>query len=380
MYKYSKLTFKVFIITVVAIWLYLPVSTYIYDPLQVWHKPYFRDITYVENSREAVKAIVMNNEFDSVIIGNSLATNTSSKEAGKKLNSNCINLSMDGAMMPENKIILNFVLRQKQIKKVIYILGVHYLDLREENENFPQSKYKFLFDKNKFNDYKIYLNDRYSECILTLSTKSKCIGNKLNMDKPYAWDSVEDHIKRLGGFDKWIKHKDNAQIKEAMEYILESQNKAELQSVSKKDSDKIYNFLYKNFFSVVEQNPNTEFYLVLPPVSTLELAREIRVNDTLNFNRQKVALKYMMIQGDKYKNLKIFAFDDVQSVGSIEKYKDLIHYSPAINSYMLDAIKSGKHIINSKNIDKYINRVYKKASSYNYQYYYNKIKNVLNSD
>lgn len=380
MYKYSKLTFKIFCAILIAIASCSLLIAFIYDPLQIWHKPYFRTQTYGSNTRETNKAIIRNTNFNSIIIGSSLSTNTSSKEVSKKLNATFMNLSMDGAPPAENKIILNYALKQKPIKKVVYFLGISYLGLKKENNTFPTAKYSFLYDNKKYNDYKIYLNDKYLNCIKTLSKSPECVGTKLNMDKPYAWDIYNYHMARFGGFDNWLANKNNGQISAVFDTILNTPQNIFAQKVSDKEQQSIKDYINENILSIVKQNPQTNFYLVIPPVSSLELARELRSNDELSFSRQKMALKYLTSQNKKYKNLKIYAFDNLKDIGDIKNFKDLIHFSPRINSYILDSIRKNKEVITSQNIDEYLNQTYQKAISYDFNYYYYKIKSVHGSN
>ncbi|MDD3437015.1 MAG: hypothetical protein PHC64_07695 [Candidatus Gastranaerophilales bacterium] len=376
MYKYSKLTLKIFfIIITIAFSLFIAVA-YIYDPLQIWHKPYFREVTYADSTREALKAIIRDNNFDGIIIGSSISTNTSAKQASQNLNSVFINLSADGSVVPENRILLNYALKQKKIKKVIYFIGIYYLGLKKENSNYPVKNYSFLYDDNIYNDYKIYLNEKYIKCIITLSNNQKCIGKKLNMDKPYSWVNIEEHMIRFGGFDNWIQNKDNWQIENSFNDLIKTPKKFYSPKVSTKEQREITDYLDKNILSVIEKNPKTQFYLILSPVSSLELAREIRTSDNQNFERQKTALKYLISENKKYTNLKIFAFDNLDNMGHIEDFKDLIHFHPRVNAYILNAIRDNRNILTSENVDEYIRQTYKKTSSYDFDYYVKKINEV----
>ena len=375
MNKYSKLSLITFFITSGILVAYLCIAAYIYDPLQIWHKPIFRRISYSDNSREAMKSIIRDNDFDSIIIGNSLSTNISSKEVSKKLNSKFLNISMDGSPPAENKIILNYLFKQKQIKNVVYFLGVHYLQLKTENPTFQREKYEFLYNNNKFDDYKIYLNDKYAQCIIGLSNSSDCVGSKTNIDKLYSWDGETNHMKRFGGFDNWLSSRALPQVNNALNAVLETPKTINHKKINSKEKKEIQDYLDKNIFNIVKENPKTQFYLVLPQTSSLEIAREIRSNDELNFQRQKEGIKYLASQSSKYNNLKIFTFEDLKKLDDIKQYKDLTHFHPNLNSYIINAIQKNTNRLTIKNVNKYINKTYKIALSCNFETYRNKIKN-----
>ena len=58
---------------------------YVYDPLQLYHKPYFRETTFFNEMRIQDKGIIKNYDFNSFILGSSMFANTSAKEADEKI-------------------------------------------------------------------------------------------------------------------------------------------------------------------------------------------------------------------------------------------------------------------------------------------------------
>ena len=200
MYKFSRLSLKIFFTALPAIWLYVIASVYVYDPLQIWHKPFFRKTTYSRNARESMPAIIRDYDFDGIIIDNSYSENTSAAEASEKLGAKFMNLSVTGATTYENKMLTEYVFKRKEIKRVLYFLETSYLEQIKENESYPLSQYAFLYDDNKFNDFKIYMNFKYLQGSLFFSNNKNYIGIERDMDAPYAW---------YGGSKKFFRGFDN---------------------------------------------------------------------------------------------------------------------------------------------------------------------------
>lgn len=373
MEKYSKLSLKIFIITIVMFMFYVPSVIYLRDPLQVWHKNFKGPETY-SHIRHSAKALIRNYDFDSVIIGNSHSENTSAKMAENLLGGKFFNLSISGSTMKEKQIILNYLFKQKRIKKVVYIVDIHYQELKKEAKAFSLDNYDFLYNENPFDDYRVYLNNKYIYCTLGLAKISSCTKTIANMDKPYAWENNQRHMARFGGFNKWIENKKDGQIKEAFEIIMNTSLEIASQDVNAQYKIDLKKYVNEGLISLIESNPDIEFYLVIPPVSNIELAISIR-NGT--FNKQKVLLDYLVMQSQNYSNLKIYAFDDENSIGKVENYKDLFHFNPQINSYILASIKNGKHQVDYNNINKYIKATYVKALSVDLQYYQNLVREVV---
>ncbi|MWV61884.1 hypothetical protein DCO58_07180 [Helicobacter saguini] len=58
---------------------------YLYDPLQLFHKPFLRDETFLHDLRSQNRGIIENYDFNSVILGTSMLENTLPKDANEIL-------------------------------------------------------------------------------------------------------------------------------------------------------------------------------------------------------------------------------------------------------------------------------------------------------
>lgn len=376
MQKYSKLSLIYFIKIVSIIVLYIATVIFLHDPLQIWHSPFFRQqITYSNNIRESAKAMIRNEDFDSVIIGNSHFENTSCKIAENLFGGKFINLSISGSTLYEKNLILTYLLKRKNIKQVIDLLDENYLNLSIEPHQYKTKQYSFLYNNNPFDDYKIYLNNKYFFATLFFSNHPKYIGFTRNIDKPYAWENNWFHNQRFGGFEKWLKHKNNEQIKDYFKKILDTPLEINKQNISEEYKKQLHKYLDEYLIENIKKYPNIEFDIVISPISNIELARRIRDKEN-QYAKYCEALKYLTSKKDSYSNLKLYAFNNDLNLSKIENYKDGTHYKTWVNHYILKSIKINKYELNSKNIDKYLKDVYNIAKQFNYEYYYNQIKNI----
>ena len=76
--------------------------------------------------RQQAAGIINNYEFDSIILGTSMLENTSAKEAGEKLGGKFMNISLSGSNFYERSFVLEYALRKKEIKKIIYSLDEYF--------------------------------------------------------------------------------------------------------------------------------------------------------------------------------------------------------------------------------------------------------------
>jgi len=91
----------------------LPLLSYafIFDPWQLFHKPWFRSTVFIENSRFQDAGIINSYDFDSIILGTSIAQNFSINEASRLFASRFVNLSIEAGLFSERAIILQRVLQ-----------------------------------------------------------------------------------------------------------------------------------------------------------------------------------------------------------------------------------------------------------------------------
>jgi hypothetical protein len=337
----------------------------IIDPLQVFHKSWFHPNKYYFKSlREASYGIIKYENYDSIIIGSSMAENFSAKEASEKLGAKFINIAGAGATLCERKILLRHLLQQKPIKIIIYSFD-EITDIGFIN-NYNQL-YGSYFDKLHF-----YLND---ELMITLKNS---ITNQLilvnNFDHPAAWYDYPEHKSRFGGFKNWIfaAIHGNEQARRSLKCIFDA--------VKSNNSRKISNIgWYKKqisecLISFVKQYPNTLFLLFLPPYHKIYWRTEISFNN--EFEIYCLLIRTLVKESKNHNNMKIYGFDNESFTNDIKRYKDRVHYDKEINSFMLDAMRDKTHILTSENVDKYLKQLESESKNYDLKPFYDQIKDL----
>ncbi len=384
MQKYKRIILIYFLIIVVSFGLLLP-AYYIYDPMQIFHKAWGREVTFSTNMRQQAAGILNNyDDYDSVILGTSMIENTSSKEANQKLGGKFINISLSGSSYFERAIVLRSLFRQHKIKTIFYSLDVDkYVQQEREYPHYPLSQFDYLYDENSWNDFRVYFNNKYLSCVFLLSKSEGCIGEKVTLDRPNAWFANPNHSVRFGGFDKWIAAKENGQIIKSIKNIsetVEHLKRQELISLDNVDTtiSMAKKYIDENIIDFVRMHPNTNFILFDPPYSRIQYAIWAQY-DLPKFKVYKKILRYLAEKSDKYSNLEIYSFGEEKFIDDIATYKDLNHYHYSINSWMLSAITQKKGLLHERNIDKYLEHITKKALDYNLVELHNSIQHKLQS-
>jgi len=358
-------------------------TLFIYDPLKLFHNQgHYKD--YIQrNMRMQAAGIINNWDFDSIILGTSMLENSSANEASEKLGGNFVNISLEGGSYFERKIILDYALRKKELKKVLYSLDYIGNSAKGPSSGiYSMSNWDYLYDYNPFNDFNAYTNDKYLKCLFGFHNKKKCMGRKINLDRPNAWYKAKFHSVRFGGLDNWFKAENNIQIKSAFTQVLQSIKNIKAGHIVEDPNisiriKKSQVYIDENLISAVKKYPDTEFIFLLPPYSRLRYAIWAQYNKSY-FKLYKESLRYIVLESEKYTNMKIYGWGTESFVDDIANYKDLGHYEYKINSWMIGAIKNRRGLLSEKNIDNYLNQITQKALHYDLSIIGDKIDNYLN--
>lgn len=342
-------------------------ALYLYDPLQVFHKHWNRENTLSGNMRQQVVGMLNNYDYDSIILGSSQLENTSSKEASSKLGGKFINISISGSDYYERSKVLEYVLEKKPIKKIIYSMD-NLEKVRWGHPKYPIKTFDYLYDNNPLNDFKVYMNDKYVKCLITFSKKTRCIGYKLNLDRPKAWFNKKHHADRFGGLENWFKGKNSKQAINGYKNISNIAHNVKMnKKISGKQIDKklleTKKYIYDYIIYYVEKYPTTEFILILPPYPRLKFAMDAQYNIN-NFKVYKEMILYIAKQSKTLDNLKLYGWGNRTFMDDIKNYKDTSHYSHHINSFMLDDIQKDTGLINNSNIKEYLSIITEKAIAF----------------
>lgn len=342
---------------------------YIYDPLQLFHKPLFREITFLNDMRVQNRGIIKNYDFNSVILGTSMLENTLPKDANEILQLDSknlwVNLSMHGASFNERAVVLDFLLRTKTIKNIIYSLD--WFGFTDENE---VDSFNFLYKDDSINNIRIYFNTHFITCAIEWSKDSKCVGKQIDIYKQSFGYWANNYAKYFGSVQNYLKNSENIKEfskKETKINLIESRKLGQRLS-------KVYILDY------VKKYPNTKFYFLIPPVSRLYFV--IKGNDF--FKAWSDNIRDFVVACKELENVKIYGFDTLSYPDNIANYKDSRHYNADMNLLQLKAIANNTNIIDSKNIESYLKEMEIKIKNYDISPFLNVIKdskeiNILDS-
>lgn len=339
---------------------------FIYDPMQVFHKPWGREAAFHANMRLQAVGIIRHYPYDSVILGTSMLENTSSKQAGELLGGKFINISMSGSDPYERSFPLKYVLENKPVKNVIYSLD-RYTKAPKGNKTYPVSSFDYLYNENLIDDFNIYFNDKFFTCLMTWSSDAECTGTTTDLDMPTAWFGGAGNKPLFGGIENWFAHAENPNVKLTLNRIVQDAAKSPEPLVSNEEHlrrlNEIKTYLNTYLLTLVAENPQTNFHLVYPPYSRIRFAvwhQSERNNARLHAD----VVRYLARKTSEYPNMFVYGFEDQDFLDDIANYKDYGHYDQKINQIILKSIASGNNRLTSESVETYLERSKNKALSY----------------
>jgi len=338
------------------------ISLFVIDPYRILHKPWVRSDYFLHHLDIQAAGVINNVDFDAMILGTCMAENFSPNEASHLFGKTFVNLSAPDSSFGERSVVLNYVLKQKKLSKVIYSLDALSFDGESTGR---MASYQFLYDENPWNDIKLYMSNpkdiRYLFCGNHLFS-TPCRAGK-DLEHLTEWYSKPEHHMRFGGLSEWFQPSNDRRTNNAIASISarikvmdsNSSRPVDFQQLDASVSKRNKNFS-QYLLHIADRNKDVEFYLFFPPYSRLAYTIAAK-SDPQRFAKYLATIRFVVKECAKHQNIKVFGFETAEFLDDIANYKDSLHYHPMINSKMLLWMKNGEFELLPSNLENYINRI-----------------------
>ncbi len=351
-------------------------SLYEIDPLYLFYNGDKYETTQEMKLHSSVRlqarGIINLYDFDSVILGSSMLRQTSSEYASNVLGGKFINLSMGGSCFVERFYALEYALKKHKIQNVIYSIDSF-------NKKYCLSmtppEWANVYSDNFFRVFKIYLQRDFIKFIYPTNDI-----RRLNTpDKLEQWIDAYKHL--FGGMENWINLEHTQGNKEFLydrvPKIIVKKKKNDGISY-KNDTKLLKQSIEQNILYFVKDNPQTNFYFILPPNwRGLFVGMLYDPTEQNNYDFHKEIIKELVQLSAQYKNMFILAFELEPFVDDIKNYCDPYHYHPDINKYMIDCIKEKKNLLTVDNVDEYFKKAEELARNFDIEQFAQEANKIL---
>ena len=339
---YSKRFVILFTIFTIVFMLCIGLISYLVDPfLQFRARP---DTTYFLNPRFVNGGLARNYDYNTVVMGSSMMQNMNLSILRKNdPESKPLKLSTGGMNILEMEYLYSF-LDKKKTKSIILNIDIPQFNLLYEENRYPTYLYEngiidrleYLYSYETFMRYvpidiglTLYLKDRSRMTPkYYMKTSIENIGNN-TLDTEFSEEEVKRKYLSGMSVSTQVKGDDRMSI---MEHRLDT-------LLMRLDMDK-----YKNI----------SYTAILPPYSALYWYNAQKEDYYDNF---KSFVHYINRSMEKYDNLKILFFFDIDEITDLNHYTDITHFDTVLSDKILENINNPDYILNSSNIDAKLRRM-----------------------
>lgn len=321
------------------------------DPFFHYHAPLSGLYYEISDQRSQNDGITKHFSYNAVITGTSMTENFKTSEFDALFGTESIKVPYPGATYREIRDNLDVAFRtHDDIRIVLRCLDYTQLvrdpdEMRTDMGEYPE----YLYDDNPFNDVK-YLLNRDALFGYTLPALLRWLrgeeGGTTSFDD-YSWSgddtySAEKTLDNTGAYTGMAKQS----------------------HLSDEERELVTENVTQNVLNQALEHPDTEFYLFFPPYSICwwsVLARE--GNLLKQIEAEELAEEILLTAS----NVHVFSFNlEEDIICDLDHYKDSGHYSPEVNSQILEYMHDGRCEITTKNVEEYAERQTEYFMNYDY--------------
>lgn len=320
---------------------------YVFDPYFHFHKP-FPFVRYrLYDERYTNDGISRNFDYDTIITGTSMAQNFKPSELDELYGLHSVKETFSGSGFQEQSQNLQRALeRNEDLSTIFWSLDYNCL-IREKDwtqyENYPT----YLYDDNPWNDVSYVFNKSVLyHGVLTNMMMTLTGQDSTTMDEYSSWDKPTGHAYIMASYLRW---KEKAPMREGL---------------TEEERTMVRESVQENIVDLVKQYPDTTFYLFYTPYSIYYWDYQNQEGlMQCQFEAEQLATELLLT----CENVKLYNFfNHYDIVCNADNYRDKEHYSPEINSKILEWMTTDEDRLTK---DNYLQRLEEEKAFYlNYDY------------
>lgn len=310
------------------------------DPYFHYHTPLSSLYYTLDNERSQNDGIIRHFDYDSMIIGTSMAENFKTSEAESLFGGSFIKVPFAGGTYKEqNDNIAKALKYNSDLKVVIRPLDYAYLmDDKDRVRNDLGSYPDYLYDDNPFNDVKYIFNKQilFDICL------------------PMIDESREGTPAGITSFDDYANWMEDASFGADVVLGDRTEYKAptELQPFADKIKKMVQENITQNVVELAKANPDVQFYYYLTPYSVAWWGSQMELGTVERWIAAEEYAISLMLECD---NIHLYSFNnEFNLTTNLDNYSDECHHGDWVNSQILGWLYSGTDRLTKDNYEEYI--------------------------
>ncbi len=331
-----------FIAAFAGFFIFWGLLVFLIDPYFYYHRAWGLQNVY-NNSRAMVPGVARNFEFDTVVFGTSMCQNFKCSEINETLDVTCVKATSAGLSSAAFARYFDTIKMYRKDKFKRCIMGVDIWSFAKDDPG-KRTSYHYLYEDRLFPVEYFYSADT-AEAI---------------------WDMLKTNA--AAGHDPIARHEMNEDLmfSNKPKYIysraaLEEDVRTLKISPAAPDEQTLKN-LEDHLFSRIRNNPDIRFDLFLPPYSIYFwclLHEDGKLESYLAMRDEFIR------QASRYPNVRIHDFQsDFAIICNLDNYKDVTHYSPAVNTIIIKSIKEGRHLVTPEKLPAHTGAIRAKSAAW----------------
>lgn len=306
------------------------VLCFVFDPYFHFHKP-FSFVSYrLYDERYTNDGISRHFDYNAIVTGTSMAQNFKTSEMDSIFGTQSVKETFSGAGYQELSQNLERALkRNANLKTVIWTIDYNGL-IRDKNWTQYEGYPTYLYDDDPWNDTEyVYNKSIFYHGVLPNIVKTVLRHPSTSMDEYSAWNKETGLQYIMQSYDRW-------EEKAPME-----------QGLSSEEREMVVENIKENIVDLVNQYPDTSFYLFYTPYSICFWDFQNQEGLMLRqFEAEQIATELLL----ECPNVRLYNFfDKYDIICNLNNYRDKEHYSAEINSRILSWIKADEGLATKEN-------------------------------
>lgn len=311
-------------------------TVYLFDPFYQYHSPLggLQPVLYDRDNQ--MMGSVRSLPYDSVLLGSSVAENFDSSVLDAMYGGHTLKVIKASGSVADLMYYLDAAREEHPLERIFWCMDIFALTSSPEVTLYSEDIPRYLHTKTILDDVPYLLN-------------KEILFNKIPLMLAYS----KMGINTGGHAYDWSAGKVFSAEK-AMQAYEKPDHALEMQPMGH-DAEKAEQNL-SMVMNEINTHPETEYTIFFPPYSMLwwDCGYVNGVSDTYFYVLKRTLSSLLGCD-----NVSVYFFmSDREIICDLDNYMDMIHYSPAINAYMLDCIAEDKNKVTPDNLGDVINQMH----------------------